>query len=89
MPREGSGDRCRRGHVAALPRVDELVDADHIVRGDGVSWMRRFLSEDPSQRIRHPQIVSGIGARTMGITLREKPGDVAATLIPSVGCPMG
>ena len=77
------------GHVAALPRVDELIDADHIVRGDGVSWMRRFLSEDPGQRICHPQIVSGIGARTMGITLREKPGDVAATLIPSVGCPMG
>src|SRR5690606_15916345 len=27
--------------------------------------------------------------RSMGISLREKPGDVAATLIPSVGCLVG
>ena len=48
------------------------------------SWAR---TQD--QPIRHPQIPSGIGTRNMGITLKEKPGDVAATLIPSVGCPMG
>src|SRR5690349_8870467 len=28
------------GHVAAIPGVDKMIDADHIVRGDGVSWMR-------------------------------------------------
>ncbi len=77
------------GHIANLPGLKERTDADHIVQGEGVRWMRRFLSEDESQPIRHPRIVSGIGARCMGITLREKPGDVAATLIPSVGCPMG
>ncbi len=77
------------GHVANLPGLDERIDADHIVRGDGVRWMRRFLSEDENQPIRHPQILSGIGGRTMGVTLRAKPGDVAATLIPSVGCPLG
>ena len=77
------------GHVANLPGLDERIDADHIVRGEGVRWMRRFLSQDESQPIRHPQILSGIGMRTMGVTLRPKPGDVAATLIPSVGCPLG
>ena len=77
------------GHVANLPGLDERIDADHIVRGEGVRWMRRFLSQDESQPIRHPQILSGIGMRTMGVTLRAKPGDVAATLIPSVGCPLG
>ncbi|MEE9534682.1 MAG: cobalamin-dependent protein [Acidimicrobiia bacterium] len=77
------------GHVANLPGLDERIDADHIVRGEGVRWMRRFLSEDENRPIRHPQILSGIGARTMGVTLRTKPGDVAATLIPSVGCPIG
>ena len=77
------------GHIAGIPRLKERVDADHIVRGDGVSWFRQFLGEDVNRPIRHPRIYSGIGARTMGMRLSEKPGAVAATLIPSVGCPMG
>jgi len=77
------------GPIANMPDLADRLDADHVVRGEGVRWMRRFLSEDESRPIRHPRIVSGIGTRTLGVRLREKPGDVAATLIPSVGCPMG
>ena len=77
------------GHVANLPELHERIDADHIVKGEGVRWMRRFLSEDEDVPIRHPHVSSGIGARTMGMTLRAKPGDTAAVVIPSVGCPMG
>jgi hypothetical protein len=77
------------GHIANMPGLDERIDADHIVRGEGVRWMRRFLSEDESQPIRHPHVLSGFGARTAGVTLRGRPGDVAAILIPSVGCPLG
>jgi radical SAM superfamily enzyme YgiQ (UPF0313 family) len=77
------------GHVANLSGLKEQIDADHVVQGEGVRWMRRFLSEDESQPIRHPRVYSGIGTRCMGVTRREKPSDVAATLIPSVGCPMG
>lgn len=77
------------GHVANYPDLDRLVDADHIVRGEGVEWMRRYLGEDPHKRIEHPRILSGLRTRTMGVTMREKPGDVAAVLLPSVGCPMG
>lgn len=77
------------GHVANMADLDKRIDADHIVRGEGVRWFRRFLGEREDQAIRHPRILSGIGTRTMGITLSAKPGDVAATLIPSVGCPIG
>ncbi len=77
------------GHISNLPDLETRIDADHIVRGEGVSWMRRFLGEDDSQPIVHPDIVSGFGGRILGVSLREKPGDVAAVLIPSVGCPMG
>ena len=28
------------GHVAAIPGIEEMVDADQIVKGDGVYWMR-------------------------------------------------
>jgi len=77
------------GHIANIPELDIRLDADHVVKGEGVRWMRRFLGEDEDAPICHPRILSGIGARTMGVALRDKPGDVAATLIPSVGCPLG
>lgn len=77
------------GHVASVPELDRRIDADHIVRGEGVRWFRRFLGEPEDSPLQHPRIYSGIGARVMGINLRDKPGDVAATLIPSVGCPIG
>ena len=77
------------GHVANVPDLDERIDADRIVKGEGVRWFRGFLGEDPEQPIRHPKIGSGIGTRNMGITPKAKPGSVAAALIPSVGCPMG
>jgi len=77
------------GHVAAIPGVEKMIDADHIVRGEGVAWMRRYLGEDETAPIRHPAIVSGMRTRIMGIRLPERKGATAATIIPSVGCPMG
>jgi radical SAM superfamily enzyme YgiQ (UPF0313 family) len=77
------------GHVTAIPGVEGMVDADHIVRGDGIAWMRRFLGEDESAPVRHPEIISGFGGKTMGMKLPGRKGGTAATIIPSVGCPMG
>lgn len=77
------------GHVANHPRLQEWIDADHIVRGEGVRWFRRYLGQDEHAPLRHPIIVSGLGGRTLGVKLGQGPGDTAATLIPSVGCPMG
>ena len=77
------------GHVAAIPGLENMIDADHIVRGEGISWMRRYLGEDEHAPIRHPNIISGIDTRIMGIRLPNRKGGTAATIIPSVGCPMG
>ncbi|MGA2965350.1 MAG: cobalamin-dependent protein [Terriglobales bacterium] len=77
------------GHVAAIPGIETMIDADHIVKGEGISWMRRYLGEDEKAAIRHPAIVSGIETRIMGIRLPNRKGGTAATIIPSVGCPMG
>jgi radical SAM superfamily enzyme YgiQ (UPF0313 family) len=77
------------GHVAAIPGIEGLVDADHIVRGEGISWMRRYLGDDEHAPIRHPAIVSGLETRILGVTLPQRRGGTAATIIPSVGCPMG
>jgi hypothetical protein len=77
------------GHVANHPEVEGRVDADHVVRGEGVAWFRRFLGEDAAAPLNHPLIVSGFGMRTVGVGGDGRPQDTAATLIPSVGCPLG
>ncbi len=66
-----------------------MIDADHIVRGEGIAWMREYFGEDPTSPIRHPEIVSGLQTRIMGVRIPGRKGATAATVIPSVGCPMG
>jgi radical SAM superfamily enzyme YgiQ (UPF0313 family) len=77
------------GHIANRPGLRDLVDADHVVAGEGVSWFRAFLGEDEGAPIRHPLIVSALEARTMGVPFGQGEGETAATVIPSVGCPLG
>ncbi len=77
------------GHVAAIPLLERMLDADYIVKGEGIAWMRRFLGEDAEAPIAHPPIVSGFGHRVMGMRLPKGVGSTAATVIPSVGCPLG
>ncbi|MBN1495434.1 MAG: cobalamin-dependent protein [Spirochaetes bacterium] len=77
------------GHIANVPGISDRIDADHIVKGEGVRWFRKFLGEDEDAPIRHPAALSAFGARILGIPLPGRRGDVAAILIPSVGCPMG
>jgi radical SAM superfamily enzyme YgiQ (UPF0313 family) len=77
------------GHIANLSVLPKYADIDHVVRGDGVRWMRKFLGEDQHQPIRHPVVSANVGSRIMGVNLSNHPGDACATLIPSVGCPIG
>jgi radical SAM superfamily enzyme YgiQ (UPF0313 family) len=77
------------GHVTAIPGIEHQIDADHIVRGEGVAWLRAFLGEDASQPVEHPVIASSFGFRLMGLPAPRGGGNAAATIIPSVGCPMG
>jgi len=77
------------GHISNMTDIQNRIAADYVVRSDGIRWFREFLGEDVHQPIKHPLILSGIETRTMGLNVRRKKGEVAATLIPSVGCPMG
>lgn len=78
------------GHIASMPNLDGRVDAEFIVRGEGVRWFRQFLGEDPDQPIRHPQIETGVGTRALGGSSGSaQPLEPSATLVPSVGCPLG
>jgi hypothetical protein len=77
------------GHISNREGLEKTIDADLIVRGEGIRWFQRYLGQDNRTPIKHPMAISGFGARMMGIDLGTRPGGTAAILIPSVGCPMG
>jgi anti-anti-sigma regulatory factor len=71
------------GHGTPIPGIEDLVEHDHICRGEGVKWFRRLLGEDPDRPLRHPALPSGFSKRVLGTPLKTE----AAVLIPGVGCP--
>ncbi len=77
------------GHVANVADLKHWVDVDHVVLGDGIRWMRKFLNEDEDQPVRHPRVMANLNNRLMGVSLPNHPGINNATLIPTVGCPKG
>jgi radical SAM superfamily enzyme YgiQ (UPF0313 family) len=77
------------GHVAAIPGLGHMIDADEIVKGEGVRWFREYLGVDPEAPIVHPTLRSSFGMRVMGMRSGDGAGNPAATIIPSVGCPIG
>lgn len=78
------------GHITNKEGLDKMIDADIIVRGEGIRWFQRYLGQDDTAPIKHPAAISGFGGRMMGLDLdRKSNGRTAAILIPSVGCPVG
>ncbi len=77
------------GHITSKEGLKQMIDADIIVRGEGIRWFQRYLGQDDKAPIKHTMTISGFGGRIMGIDLGSRPGGTAAILIPSVGCPVG
>jgi hypothetical protein len=77
------------GHIAAIPGVEQMLDADHIVKGDGIAWMRQYLGEDVDAPIHHPDFSSAFDLRVLGVKIPAAADTTSATIISSVGCPMG
>ena len=77
------------GHITNKEGLDQMIDADLIVRGEGIRWFQRYLGQDDKAPIKHPMTLSGFGSRILGINLGARRGGTAAILIPSVGCPVG
>ena len=77
------------GHIANLGDIHEQIDADHVVRGEGVRWFRRFLGEDVDRPLKHPVLWGGYKHRALGVNLPFDSRNTSATLLPAVGCPVG
>jgi radical SAM superfamily enzyme YgiQ (UPF0313 family) len=74
------------GHGAAIDGVDHLLDCDHVVKGEGIRWLRAFLGEDPDAPFVHPTLSISERAAAFGVPF---PGDSANLLVPGVGCVNG
>jgi hypothetical protein len=74
------------GHGTAIEGIEELIDCDHVVRGEGIRWLREFLGQDRDAPIVHPALPSTEYQRIFGVPV---PGPTASLLVPGVGCVNG
>jgi radical SAM superfamily enzyme YgiQ (UPF0313 family) len=73
------------GHGAAIEGVEKLIDCDHVVKGEGIRWLRRYLGEKENRPIKHPALAPAHWKRVFGIPAPVDGG----LLVPGVGCVNG
>jgi radical SAM superfamily enzyme YgiQ (UPF0313 family) len=74
------------GHGAAIEGVEHSIDCDHVVRGEGIRWLRHHLGQDPDAPINHPALSSTERASILGVPFLDTS---ASLLVPGVGCVNG
>ena len=74
------------GHGAAIDGVEHLLDCDHVIKGEGIRWLRSYLGEDPDAPIVHPTLPIADRQAAFGVRF---PGVGANLLVPGVGCVNG
>ena len=67
------------GHGAAIEGVEHEIDCDHVVKGEGIRWLRRHLGQDPDAPIHHPALRSTERASILGVPFLDTP---ASLLVP-------
>jgi radical SAM superfamily enzyme YgiQ (UPF0313 family) len=71
------------GHGTRIPDVEKLIDCDYAIRGEGISQLRELFGEDVNAPIKHPAMPSADHMQVLGLPF----GQIAAVLVPGVGCP--
>jgi hypothetical protein len=71
------------GHGAAIEGIEEQIDCDHVVKGEGIRWLRSFLGQDPDAPLVHPTVPSTERQRIFGVPV---PKPTSGLLVPGVGC---
>jgi len=71
------------GHGSAIEGVEDLIECDHVARGEGIRWMRNFLGQDASAPIAHPILPCSEYESIFGVPI---PGPTPNVLVPGLGC---
>lgn len=74
------------GPIAFLPGLEKRIEVDHVVKGEGVRWFRKFLGEDEDAPVSQPVMLATRGTRIMGVPVPLKS---SAGIIMTLGCPKG
>ncbi len=74
------------GHGAAIEGVENQIDCDHVAKGEGIGWMRRFIGQDLNDPFVHPAMPSTERQSIYGVPV---PGPTASLLVTGVGCANG
>ncbi|MCP4678504.1 MAG: radical SAM protein [Deltaproteobacteria bacterium] len=74
------------GHGAAIEGVEKQIDCDHVAKGEGIRWMRRFIGQNLDDPFVHPAMPSTERQSIYGVPL---PGPTAGLLVTGVGCVNG
>lgn len=73
------------GHGTRIPDIQDKIDCDHVITGEGIKPLRRLFGEPENAPIKHPALSSADHKRILGLPVAMK----SAVLIPGVGCPNG
>ncbi len=82
----GGAEIVLGGHGAAIEGVDRLIDCDHVAKGEGIRWLRKFLGQDVNAPFVHPALPSTERQSIYGVPV---PGPTASLLVTGVGCVNG
>ena len=74
------------GHGTAIEGVKDLIDCDHVVKGEGIGCLSSFLGQDPDAPFVHPALPMVERQAVFGVPF---PVDGASLLVPGVGCVNG
>ena len=77
------------GHIANTADFLAEIDADCVVPGEGIRWLREYLGQDTTAPIRHPITFTNFDTRVMGLRIPARFNTRCAPVFPGVGCPEG
>lgn len=71
------------GHGTRIPDIENLIECDYVMPGEGIRQLRELFGEDVDAPIKHPVMEAAIHKKILGLPFRG----TSAVVVPGVGCP--
>ncbi len=77
------------GHIVNDDVDLQDIDADYMVLGEGITWLREYLGQNPDENIKHPITIDTQNTIIGGVSIPTKFTLQSAPVFVGVGCPFG